>query len=269
MTASSIERKEGSTSLVTILLSEMARVINVMASRVSSPYAGVHRYMRGRRSPRQRVFPVRGGSPYAERFAKVEAACLPRTRGFTGDDLAALARCAVSSPYAGVHRAIRSRPSSTSRVFPVRGGSPKIEEDLTPAMMCLPRTRGFTSGTKSNFTPLIRVFPVRGGSPVMDRTLQWFKMCLPRTRGFTEGRNRAPPAWTVSSPYAGVHLPMTQGPRPSDCVFPVRGGSPQSCHACSRACQCLPRTCRIRVEAYFLSHAAATDRAPASSPAMR
>jgi hypothetical protein len=54
-----------------------------MASRVSSPYAGVHRSWGRRCPPAARVFPVRGGSPVAQPIGGADDLCLPRTRGFT------------------------------------------------------------------------------------------------------------------------------------------------------------------------------------------
>ena len=139
-------------------------------------------------------------------------------------------------------KTLQSYQSIGRRVSPPYAGVHRYEDTYVAAVMCLPRTRGFTEHPRG--LPVHGVFPVRGGSP-----------CMP------VGIFRS----AVSSPYAGVHLrssicrmvqrckqlasvfpvrggsPTKAAPHCEASVFPVRGGSPMPATRCCRR-QCLPRT---------------------------
>ena len=191
---------------------------------VSSPYAGVHRVTSEILRRRQRVFPVRGGSPHQAASAAEVRLCLPRTRGFTDALVYRLSLADVSSPYAGVHRKNDLLNAPLDGVFPVRGGSPVGQKKQNVHFECLPRTRGFTGRREAAAGPLPvsspyagvhrfcslagpqrpRVFPVRGGSPIAIVTPLMQALCLPRTRGFTVAARYPMVGDRVSSPYAGI-----------------------------------------------------------------
>ena len=73
-----------------------------------------------------------------------EMCSLPRARRFTGLLLQRGAGQTVSSPYAGDHRWSISSLSPSTSIFPVRGGSPDMDNYIDIRHECLPRARGFT-----------------------------------------------------------------------------------------------------------------------------
>jgi hypothetical protein len=225
--------------LVTILLSEMARVIKAMASRVSSPYAGVHRREWKKYARSKRVFPVRGGSPLSAAIASGRTPCLPRARGFTMLSAGHVPAAGVSSPYAGVHLTWPPSTTLSSCVFPVRGGSPKPRRFYPPRPRCLPRTRGFTAGFVLG---LVEAIPRTRGVTDQPALMRCNPRCLPRTRGFTHRYRYDDPPPAVSSPYAGVHRPVGASRYMLGGVFPVRGGSPEDAEVRKIEAECLPRT---------------------------
>ena len=192
---------------------------------VSSPYAGVHPAPPGPSAAAPGLFPVRGGSPGYTVVGKSACVSLPRTRGFTPVQGAG-PRCRhVSSPYAGVHPKAKSCSASPPCLFPVRGGSPQIDQVGIIRCRSLPRTRGFTPSRPESdpfdfvSSPYAGVhpcgpyrnlghpglFPVCGGSPPTGPARAAAALSLPRTRGFTRGRQIHGRLPRVSSPYAGVH----------------------------------------------------------------
>ena len=115
---------------------------------VSSPHAGVHRTRTACFIASSCVFPARGGSPIQRDMAQAGVSCLPHTRGFSGGIYRRRDKSCVSSPHAGVHRRLPTRPRAQRRFFLARGGSPKPKPAKVTIRLFLPRTRGSNNDTE-------------------------------------------------------------------------------------------------------------------------
>jgi hypothetical protein len=124
--------------------------------------ARVHLNTSSRTAQASRFFRARAGSPPAANAVKSNGSVLPRTRGFTGDDVAKAAVDPGSSTYARVHRPMCSRSQRCSWFLRARAGSPLEAKAGQPKPPVLPRTRGFTAGNG-------RAQPARRGSSAHAR----------------------------------------------------------------------------------------------------
>ncbi len=228
---------------------------------VCSPCAGVYPWPIPARRSATRLFPVRGGLPTILTLTGQGAESVPRARGFTRLLCRGETAHVVCSPCAGVHPVRRSQLWGSSRLFPVRGGSPGMRVGVKRVPRSVPRARGFTccdvqppgrglvcspcAGVHPAPTPpppaRPRFFPVRGGSPGPDGGPPPTPSSLPRTRGFTRAARHLGLCPGVSSPCAGVHPTSSTPGSVASGLFPVRGGSPARLAIPWAAVLCLPR----------------------------